>query len=138
MTADIVRLTAENTALLARVAEEVFDDRIVPERLAAFLAESGHLMLIAVDDGLVVGQVAAVVHRHPDLATELYVDNLGVTPSHRRQGIAGRLMAQMLDLGRRLGCEECWLGAELDNEPARGLYARYARAATFALYEFDL
>ena len=138
MTADIVRLTPANAALLRRVAEDVFDDEIVPERVAAFLAESGHLMLIAVDDGLVVGQLAAVVHRHPDQPTELYLDNLGVTPGHRRQGIARRLMEEMLDLGRGLGCEECWVGTEVDNEPARGLYARFGEAGTFALYEFDL
>ena len=138
MTADIVRLTPANTALLARVADEVFDDEIVPARVAAFLAESGHLMLLAVDDGLVVGQLAAIVHRHPDQATELYLDNLGVAPSHQRQGIARRLMEAMLDLGRSLGCEEAWVGTEVDNEPARGLYARYAEGGTFALYEFDL
>jgi aminoglycoside 6'-N-acetyltransferase I len=138
MTTDIVRLTPANTALLRHVAEDVFDDEIVPERVAAFLAESGHLMLLAVDDGLVVGQIAAIVHRHPDQPTELYLDNLGVTPSHRRQGIARRLMDQMLDLGRDLGCEEAWVGTEVDNEPARGLYARFGDAGTFALYEFDL
>ncbi|MBA2398787.1 MAG: GNAT family N-acetyltransferase [Bradyrhizobium sp.] len=138
MTIDIVRLTPDNAALLARVADDVFDDEIVPQRLAAFLAEAGHLMLIAVDEDLVVGQVAAVVHRHPDQLTELYVDNLGVTPSHRRQGIGRRLIEEMLALGRKLGCEECWVGTEVDNQPARGLYSRHAKAGIFALYEFDL
>ena len=98
MTVDIIRLTPDKSGLLACVANDVFDDEIVPARLAAFLAEAGHLMLIAVDEGLVVGQIAAVVHRHLDQPTELYVDNLGVTPSHRRQGIGRRLLAEMMAL----------------------------------------
>jgi len=138
MTVEIVRLTPDKSALLARVADDVFDDEIVPERLAAFLAEAGHLMLIAVDEGVVVGQIAAIIHRHPDQPTELYVDNLGVTTSHRRQGIARRLLAEMLELGRDLGCEECWVGTEIENQPARSLYSRHAKAGIFALYEFDL
>jgi aminoglycoside 6'-N-acetyltransferase I len=138
MTAEIVRLTPANTVLLARVADDVFDDEIVPARVAAFLAESGHLMLLAVDDGLVVGQLAAIVHRHPDRATELYLDNLGVAPSHRRRGVARRLMEEMLELGRGLGCEEAWVGTEVDNDAARGLYARYSEGGTFVMYEFDL
>jgi aminoglycoside 6'-N-acetyltransferase I len=138
MTVEIVRLTPDNSALVGRVADDVFDAEIVPERLAAFLADAGHLMLIAVDEGVVVGQIAAIIHRHPDQPTELYVDNLGVTTSHRRQGIARRLLAEMLVLGRELGCEECWVGTEIDNQPARNLYSRYAKAGIFALYEFDL
>ena len=138
MTVEIVRLTPDKSALMARVADDVFDAEIVPERLAAFLAEAGHLMLIAVDEGVVVGQIAAIIHRHPDQPTELYVDNLGVTPSHHRQGIARRLLTEMLVLGRELGCEECWVGTEIDNQPARNLYSRHAKAGIFALYEFDL
>ena len=44
----------------------------------------------------------------------------------------------MLALGRKLGCEECWVGTEVDNQPARGLYSHRAKAGIFALYEFDL
>lgn len=138
MTTDIVRLTLETTDLLEHAAHEVFDSEIDPERVAAFLAETGHLMLLAVDDGLVVGQIAAVVHRHPDQPTELYLDNLGVTPSHRRQGVARRLLEETMALGRALGCDEAWVATEVDNEAARGLYSHYSEAGIFALYEFPL
>lgn len=138
MTADILRLTVANTGLLDTVAPDVFDDPIIPQRVAAFLAESGHLMFIAVEAGVVVGQIAGIIHRHPDRVSELYVDNLGVSPSHQRQGIARRLLVALCDLGRSLGCEEAWVGTEVDNLPARGLYASHADAETFVLYEFDL
>lgn len=138
MPIEFARITTETAALLEHVADDVFDGEIDPDRLAGFLAENGHLMLVALDDGLVVGQVAGVVHRHPDQPTELYLDNLGVAPSHRRQGIAARLLDEALALGREIGCEEAWVATETHNEAARSLYDRYSKAETVALYAFDL
>lgn len=126
--------------VLDRVAEEVFDEPVDPSRLRAYLAEPGHLLLLALDGDLVVGQCAAVVHRHPDKAADLYVDEVGVAPSHQRRGIARLLMEAMLAEGRRRGCEEAWLGTEPDNEAARALYAGLGGdpPETFVLYAFDL
>jgi len=139
MRIEIIRLSAENASLLDHVAEDVFDEDIVPARLAAYLAHETNLMFLAVADGLVVGQVAACVHRHPDQPTELYVDNLGVAEAFRRQGIARRLIESMLDLGRSLGCEEWWVGTEEDNVPARRLYETFGEDAVLAaFYEYDL
>ena len=88
-----------------------------------------HHMLVALYAGEVVGQVAAVIHRHPDKPTELYVDDVGVTPAPQRQGIARRMLDEMLAPGKALGCEEAWVGTEPDNGPARGLHeSRGARA----------
>ena len=117
----------------------MFDEPVRPDRLSRYLAEPGHLMLVAVDDGVVVAQCAAVVHRHPDKVTELYVDEMGTAPSHQRRGIARDLMRAMFDWGRELGCEEAWLGTELDNEAANALYRSVdGRTDTMAYYEFDL
>ena len=139
MSIEIIRLSADNTSLLENVAGDVFDAHIVPARLAAYLAHETNLMFLAVADGLVVGQVAACIHRHPDQATELYVDNLGVAEDFRRQGIARRLIETILDLGRSLGCEEWWVGTEEDNVPARRLYETFGEEAVLAaFYEFDL
>jgi aminoglycoside 6'-N-acetyltransferase I len=119
---EIRRLGPGDAALLDRVAAEVFDEPVVPDRVAACLGEPGHIMLVALADGLVVGQAAAVVHRHPDKPTELYIDEVGVAPAFRRQGIARRLVAELLAIGRALGCAEAWVGTETDNLPARRLY----------------
>ena len=139
MRIEIIRLSAENASLLDHVAEDVFDEDIVPARLAAYLAHETNLMFLAVADGLVVGQVAACVHRHPDQPTELYLDNLGVAEDFRRQGVARRLVNTMLDLGRSLGCEEWWVATEEDNGPARSLYEGFGdKGKLAAFYEFDL
>lgn len=136
MTVEIRHLKAGDEAILARIAEEVFDNPIDPATLARYLASPGHLLVVAVDDGLVVGQVAAVVHRHPDgRPTELYVDEVAVTPARQRQGIARRMLETMLALGRDQGCREMWVGTEPDNIAARALYKSLkADDETFVMY----
>lgn len=127
------------TPMLDRVAPEVFDAHVPPQRLAAYLAEPGHLMFVAIADGMVVGQCAAVIHRHPDKVTELYIDEVGVTPAFQRQGIARRMLDAMFALGEELGCAESWVGTENDNVAARQLYqSRGAVGEPFMMYRYDL
>jgi ribosomal protein S18 acetylase RimI-like enzyme len=132
---DIRRVDPGDEALFDRVAPDVFDQPIDAKRLAAYLTEPGHHMLVALRDGEVIGQCAAVVHRHPDKPTELYIDEVGVTPALQRQGIARRMLDAMLALGKTLGCEEAWVGTEPDNAPARRLYESYGvEAESFLMY----
>lgn len=133
------RITSADAGLLLNVAAGVFDEPIHPERLAAYLVEPGHLMVLAFDGDLVIGQCAGVVHRHPDKATELYVDEVGTAPAYHRQGIATRMMNELFAWARELGCREAWLGTELDNDAANGLYRRYGgEEDTIKYYEFKL
>jgi aminoglycoside 6'-N-acetyltransferase I len=138
MIVEIRRIGPGDAAVLERVAEDVFDEDIDPARLTAYLAEPGHLMVLAVAGGEVVGQARGMVHRHPDRSTELYIDNLGVTPARRREGVATRLLDELGAWGREQGCEEAWVGTEVDNEPARALYAgRGSEAETFVMYFYE-
>lgn len=139
MPIDIWRMAAGDEALFDSVGPEVFDRPIDPERLVAYLRTPGHLMVLALEDGLVVGQCAAVVHRHPDKPDELYVDEVGTASTHLRQGIARKMMAEMFAWGRELGCKEAWLGAELDNAAANALYrAIDGKPDQMMYYEFKL
>jgi len=138
MNVDILRIGPGDAAVLERVAEDVFDEDIDPARVAAYLAEPSHLMVLAVSGGEVVGQARGIVHRHPDLPTELYIDNLGVTPARKREGIATRLLDALVAWGREEGCEEAWVGTEPDNEAARTLYQRRgSEAETFVMYFYE-
>ena len=116
MELEIRQVKPGDVALFDRVADAVFDEPVDPGRLAAYLAEPGHHMLVALRAGEVVAQVAAVIHRHPDKPTELYIDEVGVTPALQRQGIARAMLERMLALGKALGCEEAWVGTETDNQ----------------------
>jgi aminoglycoside 6'-N-acetyltransferase I len=138
MDVQIIRVGAAQADLLDRVAEDVFDDRIDLARLAHYLRDPSHLMVVATFNGEVIGQARGVVHRHPDAPTELYIDNLGVTPDHKREGIATRLLDDLTDWARSLGCEEAWVGTEVDNEAARALYkGRGSEAEPFVLYFYE-
>ena len=138
MSTEILRFGPADAALLQRVAIDVFDEAIDPARVAAYLAQPGHLMTLAVADGEVVGQARGMIHRHPDLPTELYIDNLGVTPDRRRERLATKMLDELVAWGIELGCEEAWVGTEPDNEAARALYAkRGAEAETFVMFAYE-
>lgn len=139
MTVTFKRIGPSDEALFGRIAPDVFDEAVDAERLHAYLRASGHLMVLALEDGMVVGQCAAVVHHHPDKPTELYVDEVGTASTHLRRGIARAMLAEMFAWGRELGCKEAWLGTELDNDAANGLYrAISGEADQMMYYEFKL
>jgi ribosomal protein S18 acetylase RimI-like enzyme len=137
---EILRLGPGDAIVLDRVAADVFDEPVNPSRLAVYLREPGHALFVACEGGIVVGQCAAVIHRHPDKVSELYIDEVGVTPSHRRRGIAQRLMEAAFNFGRGAGCGEAWVGTELDNTSARFLYRKQQPTAEdpFVLYLYEL
>ncbi|MEI9404493.1 GNAT family N-acetyltransferase [Mesorhizobium argentiipisi] len=142
MNVEIRRLHPGDDAVVMRVAEEVFDEPVRPDRLAAYLNSPGHFMIVAMVDGIVVGQCAAVIHRHPDKMSELYIDEVGVAPPFQRKGIAQKMLDAMFEIGRAHGCEEAWVGTEPDNEPARALYETrkepHGRAEDFVMYVYRL
>jgi len=122
------------------IAPDVFDEPVDASRLNDYLREPGHLVVLAFEGDLVVGQCAGVVHRHPDKPTELYVDEVGTASTHLRRGIARLMMDELFAWGRELGCTEAWLGTETDNEPAKALYRQYRprEDETIQYFLFDL
>jgi len=139
MPLEIRRLCPGDDAVLAAVAEGTFDEPVDPRLTAEFLADARHHMIVALDDGVVVGMISAVHYVHPDKPTELWINEVGVAPSHQRRGIARRLLDAMLAHGRSLGCVEAWLGTEEHNAAARRLYESAGGSAEpFILYTFGL
>ena len=140
MSITLKRLSPGDEAVFDRIAPDVFDEPISPGRMRTYLRTPGYLMVLALDDGLVVGQCAAIIHRHPDKVDELYIDEVGTASTHRRQGIARMMMDGMFDWARELGITEAWLGTELDNDAANGLYREYKPAEDNAIqyYLFEL
>lgn len=141
MTIAVRMLRADEDEVLSRVAADVFDFAIDPAATRAFLADRHHHIAVAIDDGVVVGFASGVDYLHPDKPPQLWVNEVGVSPSHQRQGIGRRVLRCLLDHGRQLGCTEAWVGTEPDNTAARALYARVGGSdppETFVLYAFDL
>lgn len=142
MNVEIRVLEAGDEGVLDRVAGDVFDEPVERSRATAYLAQPGHHMIVAIAGGEVVGQCAAVIHRHPDKVTELYIDEVGVAPAFQRRGIAHMMLDRMFALGKSLGCEEAWVGTEPDNIAARGLYQSRKEgvkpAEDFVMYVYEL
>ncbi len=133
------RVTRATAGLLANIADEVFDEDIDPLRLAACLESPDHLMMVAVCAEQVVGQVAAYVHRHPDQAPDVYVDNLGVAPGFQRRGIAFGLINEVFAWAKALGCHQAWIVTDTDNNAARALYERRgATAEPIVMFSYEL
>lgn len=52
----------------------------------------------------------------------LYVDEVDVCVDHRRRGVGKAMMKKFVELASEAGCDEIWLGTEVDNHAANALY----------------
>ena len=134
-------LAGLDNSLLKNVAEDVFDNSIDESFAREFLSDPRHHIVVAIADGVVVGFASAVHYIHPDKPPELWINEVGVAPSHQGQGIGKAIMKEMLQLGRRLGCKNAWVLTDRGNEPANRLYqftgGQIAPGDT-VMYEFDI
>lgn len=121
--AEVRCLAAGEEAVLARVAEGVFDHDVRPAWARDYLAQPRQLLAVAIADGEVVAMASGLVYGHPDKALQLFVNEVGVAPAHRRRGLGARVLRCLLERGRDLGCIEAWVATEDDNEAAIALYA---------------
>ena len=111
-------------SVLANVAPDVFDDPIDVRATAAFLSDHRHHLAVAIDNGLVVGFASAVLYVHPDKPRpELWINEVGVAPTHHRRGIGRKLLEVLLDIGRSRDCAEAWVLTYRSNHAATHLYA---------------
>ena len=141
MNIDIRRLDPDSAGLLQRIAPDVFDYQIDPAQLQAFLDDDRHIMVIAVDDDTVVGMASAVEYFHPDKDPQMWINEVGVASTHRKQGIGRRLVVALLEVAQERGCESAWLGTDVDNEAAQACFGSVhdgERPQAFLLYEWDL
>ncbi len=109
-------------AVLANVADEVFDNPIDPDLAREFLADPRHHIAVALDAGVVVGFASAVHYIHPDARAQLWINQVAVAPTHLRRGLGKALMRAILDVGRRLACTEAWVLTDRSNPAAVALY----------------
>jgi len=119
----VIRLLGRgDSAALERVADDVFDEPVNPEWAREFLNDSRHHLAVALDGATVVGFASAVHYIHPDKPPELWINEVGVAPSHHRRGIGRQLLEALFEHGRSLGCGQAWVLTEEENDAARGLY----------------
>jgi aminoglycoside 6'-N-acetyltransferase I len=115
-------LGPDDEAVLSRVAPGVFDHDVDPALTAEFLHDSRHHLAVALEGDLVVGFASAVHYVHPDKPAELWINEVGVAPSHQRQGLGRQLLRTLFQHARELGCREAWVLTSPANGPAVRLY----------------
>lgn len=119
------RLAPADMPLLLGIDKGVFDDPIDEASAKAFLEDPNHFLVIASLDnkGPVVGFASATRLLHPDkTAFELFINEIGVAPDHRRKGVGKALMKTLREEARKANCRVAWLAVDEDNDTALAFY----------------
>ena len=122
LSVEIRILGPEEEAVLTHVAPGVFDHDVDPALTREFLRDARHHLAAAIEAGTVVGFASAVHYVHPDKPAELWINEVGVAPSHQRRGLGRQLLRAIFARGRELGCREAWVLTSEANGPAVRLY----------------
>jgi GNAT superfamily N-acetyltransferase len=123
------------------IAEGVFDHTTDPQLIREFLDDPRHHIAVAIEGGLIIGFASAVHYVHPDKRSELWINEVGVAPSHQRRGAGKAVVSRILEAGRALGCGEAWVLTDRGNTGARALYGSLGGtdlAGDTIQVEFDL
>jgi ribosomal protein S18 acetylase RimI-like enzyme len=107
---------------LVAAASRLFDGPARPDATARFLAEAGHHLLVAHEDGQAVGFVSGVEVTHPDKGTEMFLYELAVDERYRRRGIGRALTEHLAEVAKTAGCYGMWVITDADNAAARATY----------------
>jgi ribosomal protein S18 acetylase RimI-like enzyme len=122
MAIDIRVLGPRDEDVLTRVAPGVFDHDVDPALSSEFLRDPRHHLAVALDGDTVVGFASGVHYVHPDKPAELWINEVGVAPSHQRRGLGRQLLGALFAHARELGCREAWVLTSPANGPAVRLY----------------
>ena len=109
--------------LLRNVAAGVFDHALKPALVAEFLHDERHHLAVAIEDEKVRGFASGVHYVHPDKPAELWINEVGVAPSHQGRGIGKAIVEALLEHAKQLGCREAWVLTDRTNQAAIRLYA---------------
>ena len=120
---------------LLRMFGDAFDDaetygraRPRPEYLTRLLGSESFIALAAVKDGEVVGGLAAYqFDKFEQERREIYIYDLAVAASHRRQGIATALIRELKRIAAARGAYVIFVQADYGDDPAIALYTKLGR-----------
>jgi ribosomal protein S18 acetylase RimI-like enzyme len=123
MAIEIKVLQRGDERILMNVAAEVFDNPIDPDLTREFLQDPRHHIAVAIDDGLVVGFASAVHYVHPDKPPEMWINEVGLAPTHRRRGLGKAVLKALFEVGRTHNCTVAWVLTYRSNVAAMALYS---------------
>lgn len=119
---EVVMMRDEDVAAVAQLEKACFSDPWSEHGLRDSLKKATYRMMVAKEDGKVVGYIGAYM-----AADELNVTNVAVDPAYRRRGIGRMLVDAMILLAQKNRLTTVYLEVRVSNTAAISLY----RAAGF-------
>jgi len=123
MTTTIKVLQRGDDPVLMNVAEGLFDHPIDAKLTKEFLEDPRHHIAVAIDNGTVVGFASGVHYIHPDKPPELWVNEVGVAPTHQRRGLGKAVLQALFEVGKLHSCAAAWVLTHRSNPDAMALYS---------------
>ena len=114
---EILEMTAAHTWQIAELEKVCFRDPWSENSIASELGNRLSLWLVAVDGDRVVGYVGS-----QSVLGETDMMNIAVAPDYRRQGIAEKLVTELISGLRQKGNHSLMLEVRVSNTSARQLY----------------
>ncbi|WP_024544906.1 AAC(3)-I family aminoglycoside N-acetyltransferase [Picosynechococcus sp. NKBG15041c] len=149
MSVQIIHLTENDVALLQSINAMfgvVFDDagsyssnKPSSSYLQTLLGTSSFIALAAVDGQEVVGAIAAYeLKKFEQQRSEIYIYDLAVVSTHRRQGIATALIQELKVIGAARGAYVIYVQADkgVEDQPAIELYSKLGTIED--VFHFDI
>ena len=122
-------LHREDSATAQQLVEHFHSARISAEYLAALLAEPSNLLLVAENDGSVIGFLFGHFLERLRLPTsQLFIYELEVAAEHRRKGVAHALMSEALGHAAARGID-AFVFTNYSNPAAAALYRKLGGVA---------
>lgn len=109
-------------AIFNDVAPGVFDNWCDPILVAEFIADPRHHLAVAIDGGQLVGFASGLHYVHPDKPSEMWINEVGVAPSHQGRDLGKTLLGTLVRHAEELGCREAWVLTDRSNARAMRLY----------------
>jgi ribosomal protein S18 acetylase RimI-like enzyme len=123
MATKIKILQAGDEHVLMNVAAGVFDNPIDEKLTKEFLEDPRHHIAVAIDDGKVVGFASGVHYIHPDKPPELWINEVGVAPTHQRRGLGKAVLSALYEVGKSHNCTAAWVLTDRGNPDAIAFYS---------------
>lgn len=107
--------------------------------LAGLLTRDEFIALAATDGDQVVGGLAAYeLRKFEQERSEVYIYDLAVAASHRRRGIATRLIEALRHIARVRGAYVVYVQADCGDQPAIALYTKLGRREDVLHFDIDV
>ena len=115
----IINMTANHVAQIAQLEKQCFSDPWSERSIASELDNKLSLWLVALSDDKVIGYVGS-----QSVMGESDMMNIAVHPEYRRQGVAEKLVLELVEALKKVGNKCLTLEVRASNIPAQKLYEK--------------